>query len=57
MLFRSCRARAYAATGNYLDEEPFCVYEPKMAEKPAASKARERVGARANELIPMAPSG
>jgi radical SAM protein with 4Fe4S-binding SPASM domain len=24
-----CRARAYAATGNYLDEEPFCVYEPK----------------------------
>jgi radical SAM protein with 4Fe4S-binding SPASM domain len=26
-----CRARAYAATGNYLDEEPFCVYEPKSA--------------------------
>ena len=25
-----CRARAYAATGNYLDEEPFCVYEPQM---------------------------
>jgi radical SAM protein with 4Fe4S-binding SPASM domain len=24
-----CRARAYAATGNYLAEEPFCVYEPK----------------------------
>jgi MoaA/NifB/PqqE/SkfB family radical SAM enzyme len=24
-----CRARAFAATGNYLDEEPFCVYEPK----------------------------
>jgi len=23
-----CRARAFAATGNYLDEEPFCVYEP-----------------------------
>jgi radical SAM protein with 4Fe4S-binding SPASM domain len=23
-----CRARAYAATGNYMDEEPFCVYEP-----------------------------
>lgn len=33
-----CRARAYAATGDYLDEEPFCVYEPRMAdakEKPA----------------------
>jgi AdoMet-dependent heme synthase len=27
-----CRARAYAATGDFLDEEPFCVYQPKMAE-------------------------
>ncbi|HVP55863.1 MAG TPA: SPASM domain-containing protein, partial [Candidatus Eisenbacteria bacterium] len=24
-----CRARAFAATGDYLDEEPFCAYEPK----------------------------
>ncbi len=24
-----CRARAFAATGSYLDEEPFCVYQPK----------------------------
>jgi AdoMet-dependent heme synthase len=24
-----CRARAYAATGNYMDEEPFCVYQPQ----------------------------
>ena len=23
-----CRARAYAATGNYLSEEPFCIYQP-----------------------------
>ena len=23
-----CRARAYAATGNYLEEEPDCVYQP-----------------------------
>jgi AdoMet-dependent heme synthase len=23
-----CRARAFAVSGNYLDEEPFCVYEP-----------------------------
>ncbi|MGC2171103.1 MAG: radical SAM protein, partial [Candidatus Sulfotelmatobacter sp.] len=23
-----CRARAFAATGNYLDEEPFCAYQP-----------------------------
>ena len=24
-----CRARAYEITGNYLAEEPFCVYEPR----------------------------
>ncbi len=24
-----CRARAYGMTGNYLAEEPFCVYQPK----------------------------
>jgi len=24
-----CRARAFAATGDYLDEEPFCVYQPQ----------------------------
>jgi radical SAM protein with 4Fe4S-binding SPASM domain len=23
-----CRARALAETGNYMDEEPYCVYEP-----------------------------
>jgi len=27
-----CRARAFAATGDFLDEEPFCVYKPKMVE-------------------------
>jgi AdoMet-dependent heme synthase len=27
-----CRARAFAATGDYLDEEPFCVYEPKSSQ-------------------------
>jgi len=25
-----CRARAFAATGDYLDQEPFCIYEPRM---------------------------
>jgi AdoMet-dependent heme synthase len=25
-----CRARAYGTTGNYLDEEPFCTYEPRL---------------------------
>ncbi|HLB71506.1 MAG TPA: heme b synthase [Candidatus Methanoperedens sp.] len=26
-----CRARAYASTGDYLDEEPYCVYVPVKA--------------------------
>ncbi|MCW5979266.1 MAG: radical SAM protein [Bryobacteraceae bacterium] len=25
-----CRARAYGMTGDYLGEEPFCIYEPKQ---------------------------
>jgi radical SAM protein with 4Fe4S-binding SPASM domain len=29
-----CRARAFAATGDYLDEEPFCVYQPRPAAAP-----------------------
>jgi AdoMet-dependent heme synthase len=39
-----CRARAYAATGDFMDEEPFCVYEPRTkslcAEKPEAVGTR-----------------
>jgi len=31
-----CRARAFAATGDYLDEEPFCIYQPR------ATAPRER---------------
>lgn len=27
-----CRARAFAATGDMMDEEPFCVYQPRMAD-------------------------
>lgn len=26
-----CRARAYEATGDYLEEEPLCAYQPKLA--------------------------
>ena len=26
-----CRARAFAATGNYMAEEPFCAYIPPQA--------------------------
>ena len=25
-----CRARAYGVSGNYLAEEPFCIYEPRQ---------------------------
>jgi radical SAM protein with 4Fe4S-binding SPASM domain len=35
-----CRARAFAATGDYLDEEPFCIYEPRTAE-PRTSHRKE----------------
>ncbi len=36
-----CRARAFAATGSYLDEEPFCVYEPG-AGNPASKHSHEQ---------------
>jgi radical SAM protein with 4Fe4S-binding SPASM domain len=26
-----CRARAYGLSGDYHDEEPFCIYEPRSA--------------------------
>ena len=39
-----CRARAFAFTGNYLDEEPFCTYQPGEAAKKAhAEKKAEKV--------------
>jgi len=34
-----CRARAYGMTGNYLDEEPFCVHEPPHL--PQATRLKE----------------
>jgi len=37
-----CRARAFAATGDYLDPEPFCVYEPKSAHLRAQVATREK---------------
>jgi radical SAM protein with 4Fe4S-binding SPASM domain len=36
-----CRARAFAATGDYLDPEPFCVYEPKSPHLRAKVTTRE----------------
>lgn len=40
-----CRARAFAATGDFLDEEPFCVYQPRM-KNGNAKKAETPVAAR-----------
>ena len=31
-----CRARAYFEKGNYLEEEPYCIYEPIQAQKEEA---------------------
>lgn len=31
-----CRARAYGMTGNYLGEEPFCTYEPRLVREGAS---------------------
>ena len=28
-----CRARAFAMTGNYLDSEPYCIYQPRADKK------------------------
>lgn len=32
-----CRARAYAATGNFMDEEPCCVYKPRLHQPPTVT--------------------
>jgi radical SAM protein with 4Fe4S-binding SPASM domain len=39
-----CRARAYAATGDFMDEEPFCVYQPRITSL-AQPRSPESVGA------------
>jgi radical SAM protein with 4Fe4S-binding SPASM domain len=37
-----CRARAYAATGDFLAEEPFCVYEPGTSNQMIRAAAIKR---------------
>jgi radical SAM protein with 4Fe4S-binding SPASM domain len=41
-----CRARAYAATGDFLDEEPFCVYQPKMVQLKTEKEEQHKAIAR-----------
>ncbi len=40
-----CRARAMAFTGDYMDEEPFCTYQPGDAAKEARDKKKEKKAA------------
>src|SRR5581483_2332465 len=40
-----CRARAYAATGDFMDEEPFCVYQPKTVAVKTDEKRPAQVSA------------
>ncbi len=37
-----CRARAYAATGSFLAEEPFCTYRPDLDRRGGTHDERER---------------
>jgi radical SAM protein with 4Fe4S-binding SPASM domain len=39
-----CRARAYAATGDFLAEEPFCVYEPGTSNQMIHAAAIKNAG-------------
>lgn len=39
-----CRARPYASHGDYLDEDPWCQYEPKGGEKIGGAEMREETG-------------
>jgi AdoMet-dependent heme synthase len=36
-LCEGCRARAYGCTGDYLAEEPFCLYTPRGLDNPSAT--------------------
>jgi len=33
-----CRARAFEATGDYLNEEPYCIYQPKKLRAAASEE-------------------
>jgi len=53
-----CRARAFAATGNYLDEEPFCVYQPGTKNLVTTSaSARESETSSPKLAVEFAPRG
>ncbi len=45
-----CRARAFAATGNFLDEEPFCVYQPAAGGASTRNGAAKHPGTPTSEM-------
>ena len=55
-----CRARAYAATGDFMAEEPYCVYEPgtsnKMVREAAAAKVAESAPSKTANALASAPA-
>ncbi len=51
-----CRARAFAITGDYLDEEPFCTYQPKLSSKAAElSELDEKILSIIQTAFPITP--
>ncbi|MCY2929216.1 MAG: radical SAM protein, partial [Planctomycetota bacterium] len=51
-----CRARSFAVTGDYLDEEPFCSYEPRRraaGEKPALDEVDGKILSAAQAGLPL----
>ncbi|MCY2925160.1 MAG: radical SAM protein [Planctomycetota bacterium] len=52
-----CRARSFAVTGDYLDEEPFCSYGPRRraaGDKPAPDDVDAKILAAAQAGLPVA---
>ena len=54
-----CRARAFAATGDFLAEEPFCVYEPGTSGRMIQEivRPRSRHSSRPFSLLRRVPQG
>ena len=46
-----CRARAFAATGDYLAEEPFCIYQPGTSNQMIRESAETKVAEHAASKI------
>ncbi len=50
-----CRARAYAITGDYLQEEPFCTYQPKAKGADELDELDKRILSVIQVDLPVAP--